>query len=71
MRRGEEMIVTKMKLEFSDLTSASIRMKKIFERVSEKKQDDVRSKVQAESRLETMSLGALLYHALVGDGLVL
>ena len=65
------MIVTKMKLEFSDLTLASTRVKRIFERVSEKKQDEIRGKGQAESRLETMSLGALLYYVLVGDGLAL
>jgi hypothetical protein len=65
------MIVMKMKLEFADWTPASARVKKVFERVTGKAEDEGRKSGLDESRLETMSLGALLYYALMGEGIAL
>lgn len=64
------MIVMKMKMEFADWTPASARVKKVFERVTGKTEEN-RKGVTDEARLETMSLGALLYYALMGEEMAL
>jgi hypothetical protein len=56
-------------LEFSDWTPAGARMKKVFDRVTGKAEEETRKGHVDESRLESMSLGALLYYALMGEGM--